>query len=624
MITAAFAHHPSLGIVLTTAIVLLVAVAAQGLARRTGLPAILWLLVGGLVAGPHGLALIDPAVYGQGGRAIVALAVAVIVFEGGLSIDLHHLRHATRSVLMLITVGALTTFVLAAGAAWLLVGLPAKIALLYGAIVCVTGPTVIAPILRRLPLPHRLRAILEAESVLVDAVGVLLTASVFSYITGSAGGVDSGMLQLVTHLATGATIGAVAALALEVGLARAPALPAELVRLSVLATALSTYAIAEACAHESGIAAVAIAGLIAGSRGLPHEATVRDFNRDMALLSLSLVFVLLAASMDLAALGALGWRGPAVVLLLMAVIRPLAVALSTVGTGLSWRERAFIAWMGPRGIVAASMGSLMALELAAWDVQGSEPLGPLVLLTVIMTVSIEGGLAGWVAQRLRIMPKKYLIVGGDEIARKLATRLIEEGEPVTLIDSDAENVRLAHAAGLQAIHADATEPGRLVQAGLGWCRALVAASPSDKANLLICQLAKREAVAPARILARVNDARNSPAFAESGIEALALADAAAATLAGLLTRPTAWPVLGLGGKEQHERVVEAVVGNLIFSGRALRDIELPDACLVALIKRGNDVLVPDGATVLALGDTLTILGEREAVETLRARVESDV
>ncbi len=623
MIVALFAHHPALAIVLTTAVVLMAGVGAHALARRLGLPAILFLLGAGLLLGPGGLGLIDPAIFGEGGRAIVALAVAIIVFEGGLSIDLHHLRHASRSVLMLVTVGAGVTFALAGLAAWALLGLPPKVAALYGAIVSVTGPTVIGPILRRLPLPHRLKTILEAESVLVDAVGVLLTASVFSYITGSAGGVAGGLAQLVVNLAIGAAIGTVAAFGLKLGLARAVTVPPELVRLSVLATSLLTYGVAEACAHESGIAAVALAGLIAGSLRLPHEETVKQFKSDLTLIALSLVFVLLAAGMDLSALLALGWGGVAVVVLLMAVIRPLAVALSTWGTSLTLRERAFIAWMGPRGIVAASMASLMAIELAAWDVQGSERVAPLVLLTVILTVSIEGGLAGWVANRLNIMPKKVLIVGGDEIACKLARRLADEGEAVTLLDSDLANVRQAQGLGLHALYGDATEAGMLDRAGFGWCQALVAASPSDKANLLICQTAKGYGPGP-RLIARVNDAKNTAAFAESGIETLTLADAAVTTLASMVVRPTTLPLLGLGGGSYPETIVEVQLGNEQFVGRALRELDLPTACLVALVKRRGEVSIPDGQTTLAAGDTLTLIGEREAVEQLRTTLESDV
>ena len=623
MITTLFEHHPALAIVLTIAVVLMTGVAAQVAARRAGLPAILFLLGAGLVLGPGGLGVVDPAIFGEGGRAIVALAVAIIVFEGGLSIDVNHLRHASRSVLMLITVGAGVTFALAGFAAWALLGLPPKIAALYGAIVSVTGPTVIGPILRRLPLPHRLKTILEAESVLVDAVGVLLTASVFSYITGSADGVAAGLAQLVSHLAIGAAIGAVAAFGLKLGLARAATMPPELVRLTVLATALLTYGVAEACAHESGIAAVALAGLIAGSLRLPHEETVKQFKGDLTLIALSLVFVLLAAGMDLGALVALGWQGVAVVALVMAVIRPLAVALSTWGTRLTLRERAFIAWMGPRGIVAASMASLMAIELAAWDIQGGERVAPLVLLTVILTVSIEGGLAGWVANRLNIMPKKVLIVGGDEIARNLARRLADEGEAVTLLDSDVDNVREAQAMGLHALHGDAIEAGMLERAGMGWCQALVAASPSDKANLLICQTAKGYGAGP-RLIARVNDTRNAGAFAESGIETLTVADATVTTLAGMVVRPTTLPLLGLGGGRHPETIVEVQIGNDQFAGRALRDLDLPTDCLVALVKRRGQVTVPDGKTKLDLGDTLTLIGEREAVEQLRTKLESDV
>lgn len=621
MIADLYAHHPALALVLTTALVLVAGVFAQVVAARFAIPAILLLLGTGIVLGPEVLGLIHPEHYGVGLRTLVSISVAIIVFEGAMAIDVKQLRHSSRSVLGLITVGAGVTFVGAALVTHYILGVPPKIAALYGAIVSVTGPTVIAPILRRLPLTHRLKTTLEAESVLVDAVGVLLTAAVFSYITASNLGVMGGLWQLVCNLAIGSAVGLVAVLVLAGALKGSRVLPSEQVRLMVLAICLLTYGVAEVIAHESGIAAVAVAGLIAGSIKLPYEETILQFKSDLTLMALSLVFILLAASMDLSSLVALGWQAPIVVLLLMFVIRPLAVTLSTWGTDLTWAERAFIAWMGPRGIVAASMATLMSLELRAWGIQGGDVVGPLVFLTVIMTVLIEGSGAGWVARRLNVMPKKILIVGADEIALKLAKQLMSEGESVTVVDLDRDLVRKALSQGLNAIQGDAAEAATLAKLGAGWSSALVAATSSDKVNLLVCQNARAK-YPELRLVARVNDSKNSEAFQKSGIEILSLSDAAAMTLSTLVTRPMVLPLLR--ASEFGDVIVEVRVGNARLKDRPLSALGLPKECLVALLKRGRTVTIPDGKTHLEVGDTVTLIGLKAAVDQTRTLIESDI
>lgn len=614
-------HHPALALVVTTALVLVVGVVAQILAARLRIPAILPLLALGIVLGPEGLGLIQPELYGVGLRAIVSVAVAIIVFEGAMMIDARQLKHSSRSVLGLITTGALTTFVLAGTAAHLVVGFPWKVALLFGAIVSVTGPTVINPILKRLPLSHRLKTTLEAESVLVDAIGVLLTAAVFSYITASNLGVVGGMLQLLTNLSTGAAVGAAAILLLAFFLRWATSLPSELVRMTVLGTALLAYASAEVLAPESGIAAVAVAGLLVGSMQLPYEQTIKQFKGDLVLIALCLVFILLAAGMRVDQVVALGWEGLVLVLLLMAVIRPAAVGLATWGTALSWREKAFIAWMGPRGIVAASMASLMTIELKAWDIQGSEGLGPLVFLTVLVTVLVEGSGAGWVASRLKVMPKRIVVVGGDEVARKLAHQLVEEGEAVTLLDRDPASVQAALQAGLMAVQGDATDPGVLAEAGLGWCKALVAATQSDKSNLLIGQAVKSR-YPDLRLIARISDSKNKEAFQDAGFETLVATDAMAMTLSALVSRPTVLPLLQASA--YGDALVEIEIGNPRVVDVPLGKLALPHECLVALIKRQGQVSVPDGKSCLQLGDRATLIGLKEAVSQARTLLESDV
>lgn len=615
------AHFPALLAVLTAAIVLATGAVAQIVAQRLRIPALILLLGAGMALGTSGLGVVDPGVFGKGLRAIVSCAVAVIVFEGALLIDVRQLRHSSRAVLGLITIAPLVTMTLGALSAHWLAGLPLKIAFLFGAIVSVTGPTVISPILRRLPILPRLKTILEAESVLVDAVGVLLTASVFSFLTGSAGGLADGLIQLGLNLACGSAVGAVAALVLKLGLGRARDVSTEMVRISVLAAVLLAFALAEALAHESGIAAVAVAGLMVGTMGLPGEESVKRFKGDLTLLALNLVFILLAAGMPFSRLVALGWGGLATVFALMLVVRPLAVALSTWPSKLSWRERAFVAWLGPRGIVAASMASLMALELEAWGMEGAEPLGALVFLTVLVTVLVEGGSAGWVAARLNVMPKKIIVLGGGPVARKLALKLQAEGEAVHLITPERPEAHEAREAGLMASHADLDAGAALTPGELSHCRALVVATESDARNLLIAQGLKARAPGVA-LLALVNEAWNLGAFQQGGISPLSVEEATVDAMTGLLLRPSLLPLLR--GAEQADRVVEIAVGNRRLAGLSLRELDLPKDCLVALVRRSGEVSVPRGKTVLECGDVVTLIGLREAVERTRTLLESDV
>ncbi|HEY9857287.1 MAG TPA: cation:proton antiporter [Stenomitos sp.] len=620
MLTQLFPHYPALVLVLTTAIVLMAGIAAQVTAHHLRVPSILLLLGLGAVLGPSVMGVVQPAIFGVGMRALVSISVAIIVFEGALLIDARQLRHCSRSVLGLITLGAPVTFGLAALAAHAIGGLPWKIAFLFGAIVSVTGPTVISPILKRLPLNHRLKTTLEAESVFVDALGVLLTSAVFSYITGSAEGVHGGLLQLGTNLAMGVGIGGLMTLLLKVALKQTGFLSPDLVRVAVLGVVLLGYSIAEALAHESGIAAVAVAGLLVGSLRLPEEETIKRFKGDLTLVALSLVFILLAASMPIEHLLGLGWRGVLTVLALMFVVRPLAVAASTLGTALTWPERLFIAWLGPRGIVATSMASLMAIELAAWGIEGGETLAALVFLTVILTVLIEGSGAGWIAARLKVMPKKVIVVGGDAIARKLGWQLTQEGESVLLLDTDSANVTAALAQGISALRGDATDPEVQRRLGLDWCHCVVAATPSDKANLLISQVL-RGSVPDLRLIARVNERRNHEAFLGASVEPLMVEDAAAMTLSALVTRPTVLPLMG--STAYGDRLVEFQVGNPKVVGQTLRQLQLPSECLVALVKRKGTVSIPDGRTHLALGDVITLIGLKEAVDQARTYLESD-
>ncbi|MBM3267207.1 MAG: cation:proton antiporter [Candidatus Sericytochromatia bacterium] len=616
----AFSHYPSLGIVSTVALVLWAGLLGILVARRTGIPAILFFLAFGVLLGPDFLGLVVPERFGDVGlRAIVSICVAIVVFEGAMKIDLRQMRRTPAAVVGLVTVAPLLTATGAACAAHWIGGLGWRTAAVFGAIVSVTGPTVINPILRRIRVGPRLRAILEAESVLVDAVGVLLTAAVFTFITAADQTLAGGGLRLVGHLAIGGGIGLAAAIASVAGLRRLRSMSGAAVHVWVLATALIAYSAAEVAAHEAGIAAVAVAGLVIGSREFPGARSARNFKESLTLLALVMVFLLLAAGQNVGSLTELGWGGLGTIVALMFLVRPISTFLATAPSALSWRERAFIAWMGPRGIVAASLASLMAVELKAWGMAGGEALGSLVFLTVLVTVVVQGGLAGQVARRLGVIPKPVVVVGGDETARWLARHLHRQGEAVILVDRDPTLLEDLEGEPFEVWVGDLAAPRDLARVLGSDPTCMVAATASDKANLLICQQVRAKD-ARIRLVARLADGRLSDAFRALDIEVLCEPEGAGLALAHKVTRSTVLELLS--SPLQAEAVAEV---RLAGTARPLSLAEsgLPPNCLVVLVKRDGALLVPNGGTVLQPGELVTLVGKAADLAEARRRLEGE-
>ncbi len=607
------AREPSLVLVGTIAVVLCAGVLGLALAHRLRLPAILFLLALGLALGPGGLGLVRPELLGSGLRAIVSISVAIIVFEGAMSIDLRQIRHASSALIGLISVSPFISALGAGLAAHFVAGLTWHTAALYGAIMSVTGPTVVKPIVKRLALAPRLHAILEAESVFVDALGVLLGAAVLSYITAPQQLPVIGLWSLVAHILIGGGVGGLLGMAALWGLSRARMAPGEIVRLAVLSLALIAWTVAEVLAHESGLVAVAIGGLVLGSARYPHAGSVKVFKSDLSTLALAVVFILLAASQRLTSLARLGWGGVGVVAVLMLLIRPLAVFVATSRSSLSWREKVFVSAMGPRGIVAASMASFLAVELRAWAIPGAGRLSALVFLTVVITVLVVGISAGWFARRLGLIPIPIVVVGNDDVALWVARHLQRQGEGVVLVDRHPPLA--AREEEFPVERADLTQPDALDRALATGTRCMVVATASDKANLMICQQA-RAAKPGLRLIARLNDRAKAEAFASLGIEVLNEAEGAGLALATQVTRPS---VLGLLSASPQAEVAEIPLGP-IARGQTLQTLNLPSRCLVALIRRSREIIVPDGRTELASGDLLTVIGEREAIESLRRQL----
>ncbi len=597
----------------TLVCVLIIGTSAQIFAERLRIPATGPLLISGLLFGPEIIGLVQPSILDDFLRVIVKMAVAIVIFEGGMLLNVYDLRHATRAVTGLTTVGLLITTVLAGVLAHYILGLSWEISILFGAIVSVTGPTVITPILQKVKVNRRVRSTLESESIIADPLGVILAAIIFTAILNTGDWTYVAVHAIETVLA-GLLTGIFIALFVYLVANRFHLLPAKYTRLIVLGCALAAYTIAEFFAHESGVLAAAIAGVAVGSLEIPHKELVEEFKGDLASIAVSAVFILLAASLSLQDLAAIGWRGMLVVVLLMALVRPVMVFLSTFGSELSRREKLFISFIGPRGIVAASVAAFFSLRLIerGYPNEG-KILVSLVFAVILATVLIEGTFAGWLAKFFKVMPRHTVIIGADETARMLAERLVTAGETVSMIDNLEENCALASLLKGVNVHlADATDRYVLRKADVPDAKCVIIATPSDKVNLLVSQVI-RSNFGDKRIVARANSTSNLSAFTEAGIETMSPTIAAAAILENMVLRPSIFKLLAIKSDTEDEHIDEVRVTSKISVGRNLAQLSLR-GCLVVALRRDDKLIPPNGATVLQSDDILTLLGDGKSLE----------
>lgn len=469
---------------------------AQVLAHRWKIPAIVPLLLFGVALGPSGLGVIRPAALGSGLPVIVKLAVAVILFEGALSLRLRDLQRAMREVRNLVTIGVLVTWVGATLAAWGIAHLSFAVAVVFGALVTVTGPTVVQPLLRRVALPRRVKTVLEGEAILIDPIGAVLAVAVVDIVLGLTGarpiGVASGAWGYVGRLLVGAGVGAAGAFALSFLLKRRGLIPADLVNLVSLAAVWTVFGIAEGLQSEAGIMAAVVMGLVMQRGAVPEERRLRRFKEQLTVLGISLVFVLLAAALPLRVVVAEGWAGVATVAVLMFVVRPASAALSLRKSPLSWRERAFIAWIAPRGIVAASVASLFALALSDAGIAEGERVLAITFLTIAMTVTLQGLTAAPFSRLLglhSLAGKGVVIVGAGPLALRLAQVLRERGRPVMMLDRNPYLVEHARSLGFDAIAGNALDENVLEDADVDEAETFVAVTTNAEVNALAAHLA---------------------------------------------------------------------------------------------------------------------------------------
>lgn len=462
------------------------ALGCQWLAWRLKLPAILFLLLTGILVGPV-LGLLDPLeMFGPLLMPLVSLAVALILFEGSLTLHLSEWREIGSVVHRLVTIGALSTWVVIAVATHWLLGFDWLLAILFGSLTLVTGPMVIVPMLRVVRPKASIANILRWEGIVIDPIGALLAVVVYSFIIARASG-DGWSQSLLTFggvIVCGSLCGIAGGWVLGT-IIRRQWLPEYLHNLAALAAVLGIFIAANEVMNESGLLAVTLMGMwLANMKGVD----VRDilhFKENLSVLLISGLFILLAARLDLNALIALGPLVLILLLIIQLIARPLNVMLSTAGSSLSWRERALLAWIAPRGIVAAAVSAIFAIRLDEAGHEGALLLVPLTFAVIIGTVVLQSATARPLARLLKVAepaPSGFLIVGANGPARTVGKALQQLGSRVLLTDSSWENIRAARMDGLPTYfgnpasqHADA----HLDLVGLGH---LLTLSPSGELN----------------------------------------------------------------------------------------------------------------------------------------------
>ncbi|MBN8430946.1 sodium:proton antiporter [Microbulbifer salipaludis] len=428
----------------------IVSIACRFAAFKLRLPAILPLLLAGLLLGPITGVLDPDALFGDLLFPLVSLAVAIILFEGALTLKLSDLAGHGSMVRNLCTLGALVTWLIATPAAYYVLGMPLQLAALFGAIVTVTGPTVIVPMLRTVRPNARISNILRWEGIVIDPIGALLAVLVYEYIVAAQNPFEHSLILLLKVVLIGFGLGALMGHFLGT-LLRNNWVPHYLRNTAVLTLMLGAYAASDLMAYESGLLTVTVMGIwMANMKDLDVD-DILEFKETLSVLLISALFILLAARVELFTLGQLGWGALLVLGAIMYIARPLSVFLSAPGSGLNWRELAMLSWIAPRGIVAAAVSALFALKMESFGLPKSELLVPMVFLVIIATVVVQSLTSKTVAKLLDVRapyPNGFLIFGGGRFARLLAKDLLDKGVPVRVADTNWDAIREARMANI--------------------------------------------------------------------------------------------------------------------------------------------------------------------------------
>ncbi len=452
--------------------IIILGILAQWVAWRFKIPAILPLILIGLLVGPiaaeylsaDSTKWIEPVWNGEEGLFpgeslfyFVSLAISIILFEGGLTLRMREIKNVGPVITKLITLGSLVTFFGAAIAVHFIFYLSWELSFLFSALIIVTGPTVITPILRNIPLKKDVSAVLKWEGILIDPIGALVAVLVYEFISVDAGGefTKTALIEFGKIVLFGTTFGFTFAHALNFTINK-KWVPHYLMNVFALAAVLGVFVLSDTFAHESGLLAVVVMGMVLGNSNSPYLKELLYFKESLSVLLISILFILLAANINMEDLMLIyNWNTAILFAIVVFVLRPIGIFLSTYNSSLKLNEKFFISWVGPRGIVAAGIASLFGLKLADKGVVGAEYITPLVFMVVLGTVLLNATTARLFAKLVGVFLVKsngILIIGASKVSRLLGNYLESNGRHVVLIDSNQTNIKKAKDLGLEALN----------------------------------------------------------------------------------------------------------------------------------------------------------------------------
>ena len=453
--------------------IIILGILAQWTGWKLKLPAILPLIIIGLLVGPistiytvDGTKLLEPIWNGTKGLFpgqslyyFVSLAISIILFEGGLTLKKDEILNVGPVILKLITLAVVITFFGAGIATHYIIGLSWEMSLLFSSLIIVTGPTVIAPILRNIPLKKDISVILKWEGILIDPIGALVAVLVFEFISveHEAGFTQTALLEFGKILLFGGTFGFTFAHGLGYAIKK-HIIPHYLLNVFTLASVLGVFVLSDAFAHESGLLAVVVMGLVLGNTNIPNLKELLYFKESLSVLLISILFILLGANTNLSDLLLIAnWNSAILFAVVVFLVRPVGVFISAIKSGLRFNEKLFISWVGPRGIVAAGIASLFGTKLVAQGEPGAEFITPLVFMIVLGTVLLNATTARYFAKIVGVYQKRskgIMIVGASKVSRLIAMYLKSKKRYVVLIDTNQNNIAISKSLGLEAMEAN--------------------------------------------------------------------------------------------------------------------------------------------------------------------------
>ncbi|MFC1866071.1 cation:proton antiporter [Chloroflexota bacterium] len=468
--------------------IVVLGIAASWLAWRLRLPSIFVLLIIGLIAGPVTGFLNPDEIFGDLLLSVVSLSVAVILFEGGLGLSIAELKKGGRVVFRLITFGVAITWIIAAATAYFMLDLELELAVLLGAILVVTGPTVILPLLRHLRPSGDIGSILKWEGIVIDPIGAILAVIVFQVIIAAEGQPAASIIALsLTKAVIGGGIIGVAGAVILVQMLKRFWIPDYLHSIVSLALVITAYTAADYIQPDSGLIAVTLMGIAVANQKSVNVKHIIEFKENLRVMLISSLFIMLTARLQMDDLSTISVGSIALLAVLILIARPAVVALATIGSKLKLKQRLFISWMAPRGIVAAAVASVFSIRLQEAGYAQAELLMPLTFVVIAGTVTIYGLTAPAVASRLKVAepnPQGVLMVGGQTWARTIAAALHKEGFRVLVVDTSRMNITAARMLGVATYYGNILSQHTLDRINLSGIGRLIALTSDNEYNSL--------------------------------------------------------------------------------------------------------------------------------------------